>query len=114
MALSARGFPGAPGDFRGAYGLRFQTGTGYLIFADLNSDHEYSDGEQVGPTTTLQSGITISGISPSSPLTVIFYPPDPFVVFNSNPNFSSSTITISDGSHTKNIITNRAGLIYVQ
>ena len=61
---------------------------------------------------SLEKKVKISNLSPASPLTISFTPPDPTV--NINPSDSLVTITLTNNGQTKIIKVNKAGLIYVQ
>jgi len=112
MAMSAKEFPGAPATFKGAHGIKFQTNSSdYILFADLDNDQVYDSGEEI-ETLPLEKKVKISNLSPASPLTISFTPPDPTV--NINPSDSSATITLSNNSQTKIIKVNKTGLIYVE
>ena len=112
MAMSAKEPPTAPDTFKGAYGINFQTNSSnYILFADLDNDQIYDSGEEI-ETLPLEKKVKISNLSPASPLTISFTPPDPTV--NINPSDSSATITLSNNSQTKIIKENKTGLIYVE
>ena len=112
MAMSAKEFPGAPATFKGAHGVKFQNNSSdYILFADLDNDQVYDSGEVI-ETLPLEKKVKISNLSPASPLTISFTPPDPQV--NINPSDSSATITLTNNGQTKSIKVNKAGLIYVQ
>jgi len=112
MAMSAKEPPTAPDTFKGAYGINFQTNSSnYILFADLDNDQIYDSGEEI-ETLPLEKKVKISNLSPASPLTISFTPPDPTV--NINPSDSLVTITLSNNGQTKIIKVNKAGLIYVQ
>ena len=112
MAMSAKEPPTAPDTFKGAYGINFQTNSSnYILFADLDNDQIYDSGEEI-ETLPLEKKVKISNLSPASPLTISFTPPDPTV--NINPSDSLVTITLSNNGQTKIIKVNKAGLIYVE
>jgi len=112
MAMSAKEPPTAPDTFKGAYGINFQTNSSnYILFADLDNDQIYDSGEEI-ETLPLEKKVKISNLSPASPLTISFTPPDPTV--NINPSDSLVTITLTNNGQTKIIKVNKAGLIYVQ
>ena len=112
MAMSAKEPPTAPDTFKGAYGINFQTNSSnYILFADLDNDQIYDSGEEI-ETLPLEKKVKISNLSPASPLTISFTPPDPTV--NINPSDSLASITLTNNGRTKIIKVNKAGLIYVQ
>jgi len=110
MAMSAKEFEGVVPP--GGYGINFQTNlTSYILFADLNNNKIFDSGEAI-ETLSLERGVKISNLSPASPLTISFTPPDPTV--NINPSNSLAIITLSNNGQTKIIKVNKAGLIYVE
>jgi len=110
MAMSAKEFEGVVPP--GGYGINFQTNlTSYILFADLNNNKVFDSGEAI-ETLSLERGVKISNLSPTSPLTISFTPPDPTV--NINPSNSLAIITLSNNGQTKIIKVNKAGLIYVE
>jgi len=112
MAMSAKEPPTAPDTFKGAYGINFQTNSSnYILFADLDNDQIYDSGEEI-ETLPLEKKVKISNLSPASPLTISFTPPDPTI--NINPSDSLASITLTNNGQTKIIKVNKVGLIYVQ
>jgi len=110
MAMSAKEFEGVVPP--GGYGINFQTNlTSYILFADLNNNKVFDSGEAI-ETLSLERGVKISNLSPASPITISFTPPDPTV--NINPSNSLAIITLSNNGQTKIIKVNKAGLIYVE
>ena len=110
MAMSAKEFEGVVPP--GGYGINFQTNlTSYILFADLNNNKVFDSGEAI-ETLSLERGVKISNLSPASPLTISFTPPDPTV--NINLSNSLAIITLSNNGQTKIIKVNKAGLIYVE
>ena len=110
MAMSAKEFEGVVPP--GGYGINFQTNlTSYILFADLNNNKVFDSGEAI-ETLSLERGVKISNLSPASPLTISFTPPDPTV--NINPSNSLAIITLSNNGQTKIIKVNKAGLNYVE
>jgi prepilin-type N-terminal cleavage/methylation domain-containing protein len=109
----------------GGYGIYFKLGPQrIIIFADCNNSHTYTPGNACGSIPNrfpekikdlnLDSRVRLAHLSPSSPLDIVFKPPDPTVFINGG---DLATITISlesDPSKTKKIIINKAGLIYVE
>ena len=112
MAMSAKEPPTAPDTFKGVYGINFQTNSSnYILFADLDNDQIYDSGEEI-ETLPLEKKVKISNLSPASPLTISFTPPDPTI--NINPSDSLASITLTNNGQTKIIKVNKVGLIYVQ
>ena len=111
MAMSAKEPPTAPDTFKGAYGINFQTNSSnYILFADLDNDQIYDSGEEI-ETLPLEKKVKISNLSPASPLTISFTPPDPQI--NIDPSDSLATITLTNNGQTKIIKVNKAGLIMI-
>jgi prepilin-type N-terminal cleavage/methylation domain-containing protein len=115
MAMAAREHPGASVNFQRGYGIRLQTNSSnYILFADLNNNRNYDPGEEI-EISSLGENIRITNLSPGSPLTVVFLPPDPQAIIT--PSTSLATITLSLlGSSTfqRSIVVNAIGLIYVE
>jgi prepilin-type N-terminal cleavage/methylation domain-containing protein len=110
----------------GGYGIYFRlVPQRIIIFADCDDSHTYTLAPPVCGTSpprfferiedlNLDSRVRLANLSPSSPLDIVFKPPDPTVFINGG---DLATITIaleSDPSKTKKIIINKAGLIYVE
>jgi len=85
----------------GGYGIYFDTSepSRYILFADGNNDKQYSSGEEI-ETVQLETNITITNLSPSSPLTIVFTPPNPTVTINKDFNNTTASITIGGLSQT--------------
>jgi len=111
MAMSAKEFGGTVPE--GGYGINFQTTatSSYILFADLNDNGVFDSGETI-EKPSLEEGVRISNLSPSSPLNVTFSPPDPTT--NINLSDTLAIITITNDIQTKIIRVNKAGLIYVE
>ncbi len=111
MATSAREFQEQtpPGGY-GIY-LNLLQPDRYVLFADLDGGLDYDTGEDV-ETLELEENIDIDSLSPGSPLTIVFSPPDPSVTLA--PDAATAVITIEGGGAQKNIRVNKAGLIYVE
>lgn len=113
MAMSAKEFTGAPATFKGAYGIKFETNSfNYVLFADLDNDQIFDSGEAI-ETLALEKRVKISVLSPASPLTITFTPPNPTTNINP-PATSSAAVTLTNDSRTKNIKVNKAGLINIE
>lgn len=128
MALAAEevGPSGAKIIPEGGYGIYFKsTPQEIIIFVDCNSNSHFDPGNVCGEPpnkfseeienigNNLESGVQISGLLPSSPLEIIFRPPDPVVVINGGEDNATITL-ISINGQTKSIKVNKAGLIYVE
>lgn len=112
MAMSAKEFSGAPGTFKGGYGiyLNISEPNHYVLFADLDNDRIFDSGEGV-ETLELEKKVIINNLSPGSPLNVVFTPPDP-QVFISGGNEATIILSLeTDLTKTKTILVNKAGLI---
>lgn len=92
MAMSGKEFQGEVP--RGGYGVYFTIDepTHYILFADINEDRQYSAGELV-EDISLEKRIKIGELS-SSPLNIVFIPPDPTVRFSKNASSISIAIEI--------------------
>ncbi len=115
----------------GGYGLYFEDyKNSYILFADCDGDNEY-DKSGLGETTKcseatpgepypeklrefyLESGVIISNIIPSEPLTILFFPPTPVITINPLPFDNQAIITLNLAGKTKTITINTVGLIDV-
>lgn len=74
------------GEFpRGGYGVHFSAATpsSYILFADLDNDLIYDDGEAIdGGTHSLPPQITIAEVLPSATADLVFKPPAPEIFIN--------------------------------
>jgi prepilin-type N-terminal cleavage/methylation domain-containing protein len=104
-----------------------------ILFADCDEGQDYdfqgsaencsvassvNEGDSVNEKIKdliLETGVKIINISPSSPLTITFSPPDPTVVINKNPNIDSAFIELGYEGQTggKKIEINRLGQIEI-
>jgi len=85
----------------------------YILFADLDNGKDYDAGETV-EILQLERQIQISSLSPVSPLTIVFTPPDPQIYISGG---NVATVVLrpkTDLTKTKSVIVNKAGLIAVQ
>jgi GxxExxY protein len=116
MAMGAAEYSNCTGNPNYKYGwgiyLNSSSPNQYILFADCDNGKDYdSPGEAVGDPIPLEAGVKIKTLSPSSPLTITFTPPDPTItIFPSAP----ATITLGNDSQTKTITVNSAGLIEIQ
>ncbi len=137
LAISSQEFMGIP---QGGYGIYLQmtpqsekTGK-YTLFIDCNENNQFDDsdvcqdcssGECFGYVSekiedfALEEKIKIETLSPylgeNNSLSVIFFPPDPITVFNSDPdiNFASIKLNFENGPG-KMIYINKVGLIEIE
>ncbi|HTW96094.1 MAG TPA: prepilin-type N-terminal cleavage/methylation domain-containing protein, partial [Candidatus Methylomirabilis sp.] len=98
----------------------------YIIYADVNADHQYAGGAESafagGRTITLPSGVVISDLKSGgvsrNVLDITFIPPDPATKIYYSPSSSSTDASIilkqSVTGNTKNINVNVLGLIETQ
>lgn len=95
----------------GGYGLYFNIAEKdhYILFADLNNDQQYDAfiGELV-EDIKFEKGVEIQGLS-SSPLTITFLSPDPFI--NIRPVAQTAIIALNNS---RKIKVNTAGLIEIE
>ena len=120
----------------GGYGIRFIEGSGTIvIFADCDMDQELdvtgtalacssapSEGQpypEVSFQQTLESGITVSALSPcfGSPcgLNIVFLPPDPTTVFIPSFAGTEAQITLRDSlGNQKVIFVNKLGVTRIE
>lgn len=110
MAVSAKEFQGT---VPSGYGIYFTIATPaqYILFADKDGENDYDGLSEIVETVALEKNTALKSLSPSGPLTVIFYPPDPTVYFN--PDAAIVSITIESGNQ-KTVQINKAGLIAIQ
>lgn len=115
MAMSAKTFNSSVPS--GGYGIHFRLSwkTYYKIYADINDNQRYDEGDGEVETVNLEKGVYIKNVSPSSP-SVNFKPPDPTTKITTEADVDSATaiITLSleaDSAKERNIKINRAGLI---
>jgi len=125
-----------PGQFdqnfpTGGYGLYFENNkNSYILFADCDGDNEYDElgiaascaeassvfGESYPEKLRefyLETGVIISNIIPSTPLTILFFPPTPIITINPQPFDNQAIITLKLFDKTKTITINTVGLIDV-
>jgi Tfp pilus assembly protein FimT len=97
----------------GGYGLYFESQE-ITIFADINEDFKYTpNSDWVLERVNIEPNTKIL----SSRSTVVFKPPHPIVILNTDPNSTSSTLSVTlqrDSSKQKRIRLNKTGLIYVE
>lgn len=132
MAMSAKEIEGPTGEKiipDGGYGLFFQTIPNppyyeIILFADCNDSQQYDLGNTCGTlpnkfsekieNLNLEEGVLINSLSPPSPLTITFKPPNPTISISGG---DMATITLSlesDSTKTKIIKVNTAGLVDIE
>ncbi|MDO8667515.1 MAG: prepilin-type N-terminal cleavage/methylation domain-containing protein [bacterium] len=95
----------------GGWGVHFVSGaSNYIIFADKDGDYIYNNDinkDVAKEIKNLPAGVTISSLSPASPLNIVFFPPDPTtyvngsaadsaqVVLRENINNSTAAVTVN-------------------
>ncbi len=111
----------ASGNFpTGGWGVHLVNGNAsYILFADNNGNYTYDAGEEFKtlnlPNKTQISAIQING-SDTSPLDIVFEPPDPTTYIDGTKNNNDAEITLieTDSSKTKKVKVNCFGLIEVE
>ncbi|XOB41130.1 MAG: Tfp pilus assembly protein FimT/FimU [Candidatus Nealsonbacteria bacterium] len=116
---------------KGGYGLYFKTNTNsYILFADCDGDNEYDPsgtatscleaGSAPGESypeqireISLEPGVIISDIIPTSPINIVFFPPVPVITINPLPADNQVIISLTLAGKTKTITINNVGLIDV-
>jgi len=114
MAMAARAIGG---QVPTGYGVYFTSGspTQYILFADNDGNGLRGAGDADIETLYLEAGVTITALAPASPLTIVFYPPDPSVLISGNPSNNSASITLNySGGVAKTVSVNKVGLIEIQ
>jgi prepilin-type N-terminal cleavage/methylation domain-containing protein len=115
----------------GGYGLYFEDyKNSYILFADCDGDNEYDEsgiaascaeassvpGESYPEKIrelSLESGVIILSITPSSPLTILFFPPIPVITIKPQPSSNEAVITLMLEGKSKVVTINTLGLIDV-
>lgn len=118
MAMSARKLEGSEIIPEGGYGFNFNISSPfqYILFADLPSPNKiYSGATERVETISLETGIKLIGLVPSSPLNIVFLAPSPDTFIQAGAvNSAEITIAIeSSPSKTKKIYINAAGLVSI-
>jgi prepilin-type N-terminal cleavage/methylation domain-containing protein len=108
----------------GGYGLYFAAATNhYVLFADIKNPGVYNppcspkcpveDG--LVEDIQLESGVQISQILPSSPLTITFLPPDPTVKISTGYNSVQIVLALTtDPTKIQTVTINKLGLVYIE
>lgn len=103
-----------PSPFICSYGVLFQNlGNSYIVFVDKDGDGAYSVAEEI-QTNNLPSGITTTGITPTSPLSIVFKRPFPDALINNNPSITSAGVTLTKGGKSSVISITSAGQVSIQ
>ena len=129
MALSGQEFQGA---FQGGFGIHLEvtsaeetTGT-YTLFVDCDNEKDFDTGftcydctgeSCIGPLFSEEIEIFSfeTGIKIVTPLDIVFFPPDPEITINEDPNLTETSVVLSfDGQFEKTITINKVGLIEVE
>lgn len=110
MAMAAQEFD-CNSQITHSFGLYFNLGTSYQLFADCNSNRTKDSFDLVIREVNLENSIEISDLSPS-PLNVVFRPPDPVTYINGMSQGTEAEITfslISDPGSEKKVKINTVG-----
>lgn len=111
LALSSKEF----GDeVPAGYGIYFDISnpTHYILFAELDGEQGYSDDSEKVEEITLEGRVSLDSLSPGSPLTIVFSPPNPTTTIS--PDADSVSIVIKVGLEQKTVQVNKVGLIAVE
>lgn len=128
MAMAAKEFEGSVS--AGGYGAYFTTSTpgSYILFADIDGGYDYDGSSELVEEVSIEGKIEIKGLDfqpcPSwscTHLIVVYTPPDPIVTVKvklgagwQDSTSASGGIRLGNGGQTKNLLINKAGLIYVE
>ena len=120
--VSVQSAPNSTG-FETGYGMHFTTGTSYVLFADMNKNKRYDDGDSIVKTYSIGRGHTVTGFcggttcSPEiTSLDVVFIRPNPDanMTDNNGVSYPSATITVSSTVDlTRTVRVASTGQIYV-
>lgn len=109
-AMSMRQFNCPSGTLKG-YGITFEAGAeSYSLIVSCGDTPPFP----VLETISLDKGVKIKALSPSDPLDIFFYPPDPEVDFGGG---NKATITLyleNEPENIKIISVNKSGLITIE
>lgn len=115
IAMSGRIVPTPPFP-PGGYGIYFSgvNTNQYILFRDNDNQKDYDVGEEIENLSLAEKGVIIESISPATPLSIVFYPPDPTVTIkNIAGTFSEAIITLKQRNDRLSIRVNSAGLIEI-
>lgn len=99
----------------GGYGMVLAEGdNSYFIFGDKNLNGTYDSGTDfIMEEIDMEDEAEILILEPETPLTIIFYPPDPVVKINPS-LFENATITLKVRDKTGQVTVNDVGLIDIK
>jgi len=113
----------------GGYGFYFAEGmSSYTFFCDCNDNIEYDASgaavscasstvdipfPEIMETLSVESGVVISDVSPTTAFSITFFPPDPTIsiIGADSQSYDEATITLDLFGKTKTITINTVGLI---
>lgn len=110
MAMGVKEFKGSFPS--GGYGIYFNTPDRYTLFADSNSNEQYDGAGELVEDIFFETGVQISQLSPASPLTIVFIPPDPTTRINSG--VSPAAILLKIDNSTTSVKVLPTGLIFIE
>jgi len=99
-----------------SFGIHFKSSWNnyYILFADCNGNYQRDANDVDIKTLTLEKGVEISNLFPSSSFSILFEPPDPVVYISSESWGREAVITLSLDSFTKKVKINSAGRIEIE
>lgn len=102
--------------FNCPYGVRFisTTPSSYVVFVDKDGNGVYTGIAERVETVNLPVGVFITGMTPASPLNVVFARPFPDAKINNNPANTTATITVSNSINIATIRITSAGQITIE
>lgn len=96
------------------FGLSFSKNQNYyLLFVDCNKNGKYDSDEEIGKVS-LEKGVEINNLSPSSPLNIIFEPAEPITYINNVQWGIEGIIILKGWNKEKKIKINSAGRIEIE
>ncbi len=97
------------------FGIYFEVAsTAYYLFADCNNDKIYNSlNDKLLKEIELEKGVQIQSLLPSSPLSVVFSPPDPICYINGEGWGSEGIVTLSFETNMRQVKINSAGRIEI-
>jgi hypothetical protein len=113
MAMGVKEFKGSFPS--GGYGIYFNLteSNHYILFADTSTppNYQYDSGE-LAEDIYFENLVEISQLVPSSPLTIVFTPPDPTTRINSGT--STAVILLKIDNSTTSVKVLPTGLIFIE
>lgn len=102
--------------FNCPYGVRFisTTPSSYVVFVDKDGNGVYTGVTERVTTVNLPTGATITGMTPASPLNVVFTRPFPDAKINNNPANTSATVTVTGTPNIATVRITSAGQITIE